>query len=51
VQYALDRKNSAVGAGASRGDFMGYSEDGNAINLKEVPDEYIEKIFYEYNGK
>ena len=47
IRFTLDRKNAEVRSAAGRGDFMGYSEDGKAISLGEVPDEYIEKVMEE----
>ncbi len=47
IRFTLDRKNAEVRSAAGRGDFIGYSEDGKAISLKEVPDEYIEKVMDE----
>ena len=47
VHFTLNRKNTATRSAAKRGDFMGYSEDGRAINLWELPDEYIEKYLEE----
>ena len=44
VQYALDKKNSDARAGVlEKGIFMGYSEDGKAINLSQIDDSYIEE--------
>lgn len=43
VRYALDRKNAAARASATRGAFMGYDLDGNVINLQQVPETYIER--------
>lgn len=42
VRFALDRKSAAARATAQRGTFMGYSLDGVAITLEEVPQEYID---------
>lgn len=45
VQFALDRKSAKARSGASRGIFMGYDENGCAINLAGVPQEYIDNEF------
>lgn len=47
VRFALSRKNTAIRGAAKRGDFMGYSADGTAINLAEVPQSYIERALEE----
>lgn len=39
-KYALDPKSSAVRGGARRTAFMGYSVEGKALSVDEVPDEY-----------
>lgn len=44
VRYAFDRRSISVRSAASRGDFMGYDLDGVAINLQQVPEEYIERV-------
>lgn len=49
VRYTFDRKSTAVRSSASRGDFMGYDLDGVAINLQQVPEEYIERALRELN--
>ncbi len=51
IRFTLDKKNAAVRSAAGRGDFMGYSEDGKAISLGEVPDEYIEKVMEEIKAE
>lgn len=43
-KFTFDRKNSSARAAVSRGTFMGYSEDGKAINMDGVPDEYIDSV-------
>ncbi|MCC8135799.1 MAG: sugar transferase [Ruminococcus sp.] len=45
VRYFLSRKNANARASAAKGIFMGYSEDGVAITLDDVPQEYIDKVF------
>lgn len=47
VQFALDQNNANARVTADRGIFMGYDLDGNAINLENVPKEYIDN--YEKN--
>lgn len=43
VRLALDRKaTTARSSVASKGSFMGYDENGTAINLDAVPQEYID---------
>jgi lipopolysaccharide/colanic/teichoic acid biosynthesis glycosyltransferase len=43
VLFAFDRKATAERSGVSKkGSFMGYSLDGKAINLDEVPQDYID---------
>lgn len=42
VRFALDRKSTAARTTAQRGTFMGYSLDGVAITLEDVPQEYID---------
>lgn len=50
VLFALDTKTAESRAGVSeKGIFMGYSEDGKAINLSEVGDDYIERVLAEGN--
>lgn len=44
VKFALDHKNSTQRGTAVRGGFIGYSEDGRAIDLSEVPESYIERV-------
>lgn len=42
VRFVFDRKNTVARANTSRGTFFGYSEDGKAITLDEVPQSYID---------
>ena len=44
IKFTLDRKSAGARAVLSRGTFMGYSEDGRAINMDEVPESYIEAV-------
>lgn len=41
VQFVFDRKYADVREKAGYGAFMGYSYDGKAITLEDVPDEYL----------
>lgn len=50
VRFALDRKSTNARAVASRGTFMGYDWEGNAINMEAVPQEYIDRVTSEMNG-
>lgn len=43
VRFVFDRKNSAVRSAAKRGDFIGYAEDGTALGLNEIPQEYVDR--------
>lgn len=45
VQFALNRKSAAVRSTGNIGTFMGYDMTGKAINLDEVPQEYIDRAF------
>ena len=49
VRFALEHESSNARAVSSRGTFMGYSLDGKAINMDEVPQEYIERVISEKN--
>ena len=44
IRFALDKKSANARAMVSRGTFMGYSEDGRAINMDEVPETYINAV-------
>ena len=44
VRFALDKKSITARAMSSRGIFMGYDLKGKAINLEEVPQEYVDRI-------
>ncbi|RDB63926.1 sugar transferase [Gordonibacter sp. 28C] len=44
VRFALDSKSANARSTSKRGTFMGYDENGSAINLDGVPVEYAEKI-------
>lgn len=44
IRFALDRKSANARAVAARGTFMGYDLEGRAINMDEVPQEYIDRV-------
>lgn len=46
-RYAFNKKNASARAAAKRGTFMGYDVLGNAINLDDVPQEYIDRVALE----
>lgn len=41
VRTMLDRKGTAVRAGATRGSFVGYNMDGTSINSHAIPNKYL----------
>ena len=46
IQFAFDRKNTEARSSVSgKGIFMGYNEQGKAINLDEIPQELIDKWY------
>lgn len=45
VRFALDRKSANARAGAKRGTFFGYNQEGKAINLEEVPQYIVDNLF------
>ena len=47
VRFTFDRKSSSVRSAAVRGSFMGYSEEGLAINLEEVQQVYVDRAIEE----
>lgn len=47
VRFALDRKSASARANVKRGIFMGYDENGTAINLDQVPQGYIDRAYAE----
>lgn len=52
VKFALDRKSAAVRSAATRGTFMGYSEDGlRTISYEEIPGYYLDLIDGEGNER
>lgn len=44
IRFATDKKSAQARATAQRGTFMGYDENGCAINLDGVPQEYIDRV-------
>jgi Sugar transferases involved in lipopolysaccharide synthesis len=46
-KFALDRKSASARATVARGIFTGYSVDGRAITLDEIPQAYVDKITQE----
>lgn len=44
VRFALDRKSAKARAMGDRGTFMGYDENGIAITVPEIPQEYIDMV-------
>lgn len=44
IHFALNRKASADRVTAERGSFMGYTLDGRAISMKDVPQSYIDAL-------
>ena len=49
IRFTFDRRNSAIRSAAKRGDFIGYSPDGTALGIHEVPTEYVERACREMN--
>ncbi len=47
VKFALNRKSANARATAARGTFTGYTPDGRAINMDEVPEWIIEECLRE----
>ena len=48
-QFALNKKYSGNRGGAVGSSFIGYNEEGKAIGLNEVPDEYVERVLKRHN--
>lgn len=44
VKFAFDKESANARAVAKRGTFMGYGLDGRAINVDDVPQEYIDGV-------
>lgn len=44
IRFAFDRKTSKARSTGNRGTFMGYSKEGIAITLEQVPQEYIDWV-------
>lgn len=50
IKFALDRKSANARASVNkRGTFFGYNMEGRAINLDEVPQEIVDKLFDKEN--
>lgn len=49
-RFALDRKSTNARAVSARGTFMGYDLDGKAVNMDDVPQEYIDRVMEEMDG-
>lgn len=49
LKFTLNKESAEARAKAARGSFTGYSEDGKAISLTDVPQDLIEKYLYERN--
>lgn len=47
LRFALDRSNTELRGAAKRGDFIGYSSEGIAVDLSEVPEIYIQRAMAE----
>lgn len=43
-RFAFNRKNADARATTERGTFMGYDLQGKAITMKDVPQEYIDRV-------
>lgn len=50
VKFAFDRRSASARAMSVRGIFMGYSDEGKAINLSQVPQAFIDKCVAEYEN-
>lgn len=44
VRFALDKDSANARATAQRGTFMGYGQDGCAINLEQIPQAYVDSF-------
>lgn len=44
-RFAFDRKSANARAGVKRGVFTGYSDEGKAVNLDDIPQEIIDNLF------
>jgi lipopolysaccharide/colanic/teichoic acid biosynthesis glycosyltransferase len=49
-RFAIDRKSANARAVSARGTFMGYDLDGKAINMDDVPQEYVDRVVTEMAG-
>lgn len=48
LRLVFDRKETASRGTAKRGAFMGYDENGIAMNNSDIPEKYIERMHNEY---
>lgn len=48
IRFAFDRKSANARAVRGRGIFMGYDLQGNAINLEDIPEDYIDRTLNTY---
>lgn len=48
IQLVFDRKAAASRGIAKRGAFMGYDENGIAMNNSDIPEKYINRMYCEY---
>lgn len=49
MQYAFDKKNSTIRSEAGFKIFEGYTVDGVAMTVDQIPQEYIERIIEKHN--
>lgn len=49
MRLVFDKKSTSIRAVAGRGAFTGYTLDGRAIAISEVPEEYIDKVLNDMN--
>ena len=48
IRLVFDRKETASRGNAMRGAFMGYDENGIAMNNSDIPQKYIDRMYCEY---
>lgn len=48
IKLVFDRKSTASRGSAKRGAFMGYDENGIAMNNSDIPQKYIDRMYNEY---
>lgn len=51
IRLVFDRQSTASRGSAKRGAFMGYDENGVAMNNSDIPEKYIERMYGEYGQK